>query len=98
MKSIQNVLLLIAGALLCLVVEGFWKVRPAHAADQLSSGTVCVAQVPVAWGEFRGSSDYGLAFQDKDGTLRFVVHPPCGSASSSNPAPVPVIDLMLERR
>jgi hypothetical protein len=57
MKSIQNLLLLIAGALLCLVVEGFLKARPVHAEDQLSSGTVCVAQVPIAWGEFRGSSE-----------------------------------------
>ncbi len=98
MKSIQNLLLLIAGALLCLVVEGFLKARPVHAEDQLSSGTVCVAQVPIAWGEYRGSSDYGLTFEDENGTLRFVVHPPCGATSSSNPVPLPTIDLMLERK
>jgi hypothetical protein len=98
MKSIQNLLLLIAGALLCLVVQGFYKVQPARAAGQLDNGTVCVAQIPSAWGEFKGSSDFGLAFEDEKGTLRFVVHPPCGNASSSNPAPTPTIDLRLERK
>lgn len=98
MKSIQNLLLLVLGAALCLVVEGFFKAQPAHAADQISNGTVCMAQVPIAWGEFRGASDYGLAFEDENGTLRFVVHPPCGTSSSSNPVPLPTIDLMLERR
>jgi hypothetical protein len=98
MKSIQNILLLIAGALLCLVVQGFFKAQPAHAAGQLTNGSVCVGQIPIEWGEFRGSSDYGLAFEDEKGALRFVLHPPCGSLSSSNPTPAPVIDLILERK
>lgn len=33
----------------------------------------CVLTVPSGWGEFKGASrDFGLAFQDKDGTLRFI--------------------------
>ncbi len=33
----------------------------------------CVLTVPSGWGEFRGASrDFGLAFQDSDGTLRFI--------------------------
>ncbi len=98
MKTVQNLLLLIAGALLCLAVQGFLKPRPAHAADQLGSGTVCTAQVPAEWGEFRGSSIFGIAFEDDNGTLRFVAHPPCGTDSSSNPLPAPTVDLLIERK
>ncbi len=33
----------------------------------------CVLTVPVGWGEYKGASrDFGLAFQDKNGTLRFI--------------------------
>jgi hypothetical protein len=33
----------------------------------------CVLTVPSRWGEFKGASrDFGLAFQDSDGTLRFI--------------------------
>jgi hypothetical protein len=98
MKNIQSLLLLIAGALLCLVVQGFFKVQPARAAGQLSNGSVCVGQIPAAWGEYKGSSDYGLAFEDEKGTLRFVSHPPCGIASSSDAVAAPTVDLKLDRR
>lgn len=33
----------------------------------------CVLTVPADWGEYKGASrDFGLAFQAKDGTLRFI--------------------------
>ncbi|HWZ83984.1 MAG TPA: hypothetical protein VNW47_15235 [Terriglobales bacterium] len=33
----------------------------------------CALTVPSGWGEFKGASrEFGLAFQDADGTLRFV--------------------------
>ena len=38
----------------------------------------CVATVPKEWGEFVGSSSYGVAFKDSAGTLRFVTHFSCG--------------------
>ena len=44
----------------------------------------CVAYVPSAWGEYKGgTSQSGLAFQDRDGTLRFITNFPC----NSTPAP-----------
>jgi hypothetical protein len=98
MKSIQNLLLLIAGALLCILVQGFFKPQPAHAAGQLNNGTVCTGQVPAEWGEFKGASAYGLAFEDDKGTLRFILRPPCGNVSSFNAAPAPTVDLTLDRK
>jgi hypothetical protein len=33
----------------------------------------CVLTVPASWGEYKGASrDFGLAFQDSGGTLRFI--------------------------
>jgi hypothetical protein len=49
-------------------------------AAQFDSDSQCAAQVPRAWGEFKGgSSQSGLAFQAPDGTLRFVTNLPCGA-------------------
>ena len=38
----------------------------------------CVAVVPVDWGEYVGSSSFGVAFKDTSGTLRFITHFSCG--------------------
>jgi hypothetical protein len=38
----------------------------------------CVATVPKEWGEYMGSSSFGVAFKDSSGTLRFVKHFSCG--------------------
>jgi hypothetical protein len=38
----------------------------------------CVASVPKSWGQFRGgSAQSGLAFEDQQGTLRFLTNVPC---------------------
>ena len=48
-------------------------------AAQFDSDSQCAAQVPRAWGEFKGgSSQSGLAFQAPDGTLRFDMPQPPG--------------------
>ncbi len=32
----------------------------------------CIVKVPASWGEFKGASaEYGMAFEDSAGTLRF---------------------------
>jgi hypothetical protein len=47
--------------------------RPMATAQKESIQPTCVLTVPSVWGEFKGAShDFGLAFQDSDGTLRFV--------------------------
>ena len=38
----------------------------------------CIANVPKAWGTFRGASTQsGLAFEDANGTIRFLTNIPC---------------------
>jgi len=33
----------------------------------------CVLTIPSGWGEYKGASrDFGLAFEDRNGTLRFI--------------------------
>ena len=66
-----------------------------HAEDR-SYAAGCRIVVPKAWGEYKGASAYGLAFQDETGTLRFMLHPPCGNLDSSTDASA--IDLLLERK
>lgn len=56
----------------------------------------CIVSVPKAWGEFRGSSEFGLAFEDQNGTLRFLLHPPCGSMDT--PTESNGVDLKVIRR
>ena len=69
-----------------------------HAQEKFSGITNCVTVVPKSWGEYKGGSDYGLAFEDNEGNLRFVLHPTCGSPNSpAEPPPAP-IDLEVQRR
>ena len=50
----------------------------------------CVATVPKVWGEYRGgSAQSGLAFEDSNGTLRFITNLPCGA--------VPTVALEIHR-
>lgn len=40
----------------------------------------CVSTIPKAWGDYRGgSAQSGLAFEDANGTLRFITNLPCGA-------------------
>lgn len=96
MRVVKNLLLVVAGAVLCLVGERLYQARPVHAQNVPAS--VCLAEVPKSWGEFKGASEYGLAFQDENGTLRFLLHPTCGNGYSSNLIPNPMVDLQLERK
>ncbi|MDR3751697.1 MAG: hypothetical protein P4K94_09460 [Terracidiphilus sp.] len=98
MKRFQSVLMLIAGMLCGIAIQRYVPVRPVHAEDELSSGATCIAEVPKSWGEYKGASEYGLAFEDQNGTLRFLLHPPCGMMHSSNTIPNPAIDLRLDRK
>ncbi len=50
----------------------------------------CVAQVPRAWGTYRGASaQSGLAFEDSTGTIRFLTNVPCNG--------VPTVSLEIRR-
>lgn len=67
-----------------------------HAQNTADANSNCVVSVPKAWGEFKGGSLFGLAFEDQTGTLRFLLHPPCGSLSS--PTDYNVVDLKVIRK
>jgi hypothetical protein len=42
-------------------------------AQKESAQPTCILTVPSGWGEFKGASkEFGLAFQDSGGTLRFI--------------------------
>jgi hypothetical protein len=49
----------------------------------------CIANVPRAWGTFRGASTQsGLAFEDASGTIRFLTNVPC------NGTPIPSLTVV----
>jgi hypothetical protein len=51
-----------------------------HAQDKVFGSSTCTATVSSSLGEFKGGSSYGLAFQDSQGVIRFILNPPCGGA------------------
>ena len=67
-----------------------------HAQSTADANSNCVVSVPRAWGEFKGGSVFGLTFEDQTGTLRFLLHPPCGSLST--PTDYNVVDLKVIRK
>ena len=69
-----------------------------HAQEYFSGVTNCMTVVPKSWGAFKGGSEYGLAFEDEKGVVRFVLHPSCGSVNSPAEPPLAPIDLEVQRR
>jgi hypothetical protein len=69
-----------------------------HAQEHFSGITNCITVVPKTWGDFKGGSDFGLAFEDEKGVVRFVLHPSCGSVNSPAEPPPMAIDLEIQRR
>lgn len=68
--------------LFVVALAGIWMDggrAKAAAKPQVGYGqAACVSYIPRAWGEFRGGTQQsGLAFQDANGTLRFVTNLPC---------------------
>lgn len=48
------------------------------------SAARCQISVPPDWGEFIGASNYGVAFRDDQGTIRFFSQMPCGLGGKPN--------------
>jgi len=66
--------------------------RPVKVAAQTQ--TRCLAYIPADWGTYKGASEsYGLAFEDFQGTLRFISQVSCSGVS-----PVPTAALELKRK
>ncbi len=70
--------LLFAAAVL-LTAGNWFYARRAKAAPQMGYGQPgCISYVPPEWGDYKGSSQqYGVAFQDNKGTLRFITTVAC---------------------
>ena len=91
-------MLLLAGLVGSLVTRLHDPGLRVHAQEKSSGTPICTSMAPKSWGEFKGGSDYGLAFEDQNGTVRFVLHPACGSFDSSGEQSAPPIDLEVQRR
>ena len=77
-KSLKTVLIGIF-VLLALIAAKICTIQAAPRPAQLWTPG-CVATIPKAWGQYRGgSAQSGLAFEDSNGTLRFLTNIPCGS-------------------
>jgi len=64
---------LFRGAIAVLALGGAMAPQqPMANAQKESVQPTCVITVPSGWGEYKGASkDFGLAFEDSAGTLRF---------------------------
>jgi hypothetical protein len=83
---------LVAAAALAIILIFSWKVYAAAPKPPKSQIWTpgCVATVPRSWGTFRGASaQSGLAFEDSNGTLRFVTNIPCDGT--------PIVSLEIRR-
>ena len=83
-KVLLVVLVLVGAKLL------FFSAKRANTARQEVFGA-CVAQIPQEWGDFVGGSEQsGIAFRDKQGTLRFITNFPCNGT-------IPLVALEVRR-
>ena len=71
--------ILVAAVLLLTAANWFYSRAKAAPQPQIVYGQAsCRSYVPPEWGEYKGSSDnYGVAFQDSSGTLRFITNVAC---------------------
>lgn len=79
-----------------LLGRNYNSANAVHAQEQTDAYANCIVAVPKAWGEFKGGSAFGLAFEDQTGTLRFMLHPPCGSINT--PTEYRGVDLKVIRK
>jgi hypothetical protein len=76
--------------ILILVIVKLFRAKTTKAASQDEFG-VCLSEVPQSWGQFKGGSEQsGLAFEDGQGTLRFITNIPCNGT-------VPTVALEVRR-
>lgn len=98
MKIWQGVSLFLLGVSAGFLGGRFCTVSAVHAQASYSETEMCTASVPKSWGEFRGASSYGIAFEDQGGTIRFLRNPSCDSGASSTSNPLALVDLKVGRK
>ena len=68
-------------AIAVLALGAIVSQQPIATAQKDSLQPTCALSVPSNWGEFKGASrEFGLAFQDNAGTLRFIRDLACEQA------------------
>ena len=98
MHYFKGAILLAAGLATGYMLKAHLAPQVAHAQDISPNVGSCSISVPKEWGEFKSASEYGLAFEDDKGTLRFVLRPRCAISSNSGEAPVADWDLQIKRQ
>jgi hypothetical protein len=98
MSHYKALLLVAFGGVLGWMIAIALPPRPVRAQDRLADFGGCTSVVPKSWGEFKGGSDFGLAFQDDSGRVRFLQHPTCTDLASPASIARPPIDLQIERQ
>ena len=89
-------LLFLVGVADGLVGRYFNPTARVHALECSEAYSNCIVTVPSGWGEFKGGSEFGLAFEDQTGTLRFMLHPLCGNLNT--PTEYNAADLKIFRK
>jgi hypothetical protein len=97
MRIGRDILLVVAGLAVGFAGERMRPVTAVHAEEKFSAMHGCIAGVPKWWGTFQGASEYGLAFEDNTGTVRFLARPSCGSGESMA-QPDAAVDLKIDRK
>lgn len=97
MRIGRDILLVAAGLAVGFAGARVRPVTAVHAEEKYSTMGGCIAHVPSWWGTFQGASDYGLAFEDNYGTVRFLARPSCGNGQSMA-SPDAAVDLKIDRR
>lgn len=95
MNHLRNFMVFLAGSLLGVLLGGWLhgplrQVRAAADPNLIESG--CVSSIPSSWGGFRGTSTHGFVFEDNQGTIRVIQHPPCGQNGGT-----PRLDMIIKR-
>jgi hypothetical protein len=98
MKVWQVVSLVALGISIGFAGSRFFAIAPVHAHGQYTESELCTTSVPKSWGDFKGASEYGIAFEDQNGTIRFLRSPSCSNGLTSTGNPLPPVDLRMERK
>lgn len=74
-------------AIVIVVVGATVGIHEVKAAPQDNVGYPCVITIPAQWGDFKGVSQYGLAFEDKNGNIRLIDQMACSLDRTTAGAP-----------
>jgi hypothetical protein len=98
MKGLTGFCLVLAGMISGVCIGDHIAPATVHAQNGFGSLSGCLTAVPKDWGDFVGASTYGMVFEDREGTLRFLQRPVCSTSNSANNVPTSAVDLQIVRK